>query len=67
MEFFQDSFSKPKNLNKQKKKKSSHIKTLPSTFFEDLLDLEFSLKRNFHFDTLKEIIYMYSVSKFLNF
>lgn len=42
-------------------KLSSELKCLPPSFFEDLLDLEFSLKRNFKLDVLKEIILMYSV------
>ena len=43
-------------------KLSSELKCLPPSFFEDLLDLEFSLKRNFKLDVLNEIILMYSVS-----
>lgn len=61
MELFQD-FPKKKS----KKGKSSHLKVLPNNFFEDLLDLEFSLRRNFKFDILKEIVYMYSVSHISN-
>ena len=61
MEYIDSSFTGGGKKHK-KNKKSSQLKTLPQSFFEDLLDLEFSLKRNFRFETLKEVIYMYSVS-----
>lgn len=47
-------------------KLSTDLRCLPPTFFEDLLDLEFSLKRNFKSEVLEEIINMYSVRK-INF
>lgn len=57
-----DSLQKQKKtVTKPKIKKSNQIKCLPTTFFEDLLDLEFTLKRNFRMEILKEIIAMYSV------
>lgn len=61
MEFFSEAFSSNTKSSKSKHKKSNQIKSLPSTFFEDVLDLEFSLRRSFRFEILKEIIYMYSV------
>lgn len=64
MEFF-DNFAGT-SKHKKNKKSSNHQKILPQTFFEDLLDREFSLKKNFNMETLKEIIHMYSVRNLYN-
>jgi hypothetical protein len=37
------------------------IKKLPINFFEQLLDLEMNLKREFKIDGLKELVHLYSV------
>lgn len=47
---------------RQLMKKRKMSKTLPENFFENILELEIKLKRDFAITTLKELIYMYSVS-----
>jgi hypothetical protein len=36
-------------------------KSLPCNFFEQIIDLELKLKREFTMDTLKELVNLYSV------
>ncbi len=50
------------NIKKYVKRKNS--KTLPDNFFENVLDLELRLKREFTMESLQEIVNLYSVNTF---
>jgi hypothetical protein len=71
LSFHSLSLTKKDSLTKVQKKPSNKgfveakkvKKKLPENFFEQILDLELKLKRDFNMDTLQSLVDSYSVSK----
>jgi len=53
--------SKESRTNSNKSQRYKTIQKLPKDFFEQILELELKLKREFSLDHLQEIIQLYSV------